>query len=368
MAVLALSGSLLAGPLSPPSGPITSTMKPLDQIEARTPITNDTCPGNSSCVFRITQPGSYYLTANLSVPASKTGIRIASPGVTIDLNGFEIIGQANSWAGIDFENQSGSYPGTVVRNGKVRNCGVSGVSLYATGTKGSIVEQIVATGNGQIGILVSDAGVLRQCSAVENGAAGIQAGTSGSSIVEHCVSVGNGGAGFSIFGQGGTVRDCSSTQNTGDGFVLGNGASISDCTARGNNSVGFFLSNGSSVRNCTSSNNGLDGIRVSNDCQVVNNHCDSNGLGGEGAGIRLTSADNHVEGNHCLDGDKGISADTVGNIIIGNRCSGNTINWYIVAGNSIGPIVVAGNNAALISGNSAAGTLGSSDPHANFTY
>ncbi|MCL4220889.1 MAG: right-handed parallel beta-helix repeat-containing protein [Phycisphaerales bacterium] len=367
-AALALSGSLQAGPLSPPSGPITSTMKPLDQVEARTPITSETCPGNSQCVFRITQPGSYYLTANITVPAPKSGIRIASPGVTIDLNGFEIIGQAGSWSGVEFENQAGSYPGTVVRNGKVRNCGGSGVHLFATGTRGTIIEQVVATGNGQVGIFVSDAGVLRHCSASQNLGGGFQAGTANNSVVEHCVAYGNDGSGFSIVGQGGLVRHCSAAENTGDGFTIGNGASIIDCIARGNDSVGIYLSNGSCVRNCTSSNNGLDGIRVSNDCQVVNNHCDNNGLGGEGAGIRLMSSDNRVEGNHCVDGDRGISAESVGNIIIGNRCSGNTVNWYIVAGNSLGPIVSAGNNAAIISGNSAPGTLGSSDPHANFTY
>lgn len=367
-AVLALSGSLLAGPLTPPSGPITSSMKTLEQVEARTPITGVTCPGDSASIFKITQPGSYYLTANLTVPVSKNGIRIAAPGVTIDLNGFEIIGQANSANGIEFADQSGAYPGTVVRNGKVRNCGGSGVALYATGTRGTIVEQVIVIGNGQLGILVSDAGVLRHCSAIQNAGGGFQAGTANNSIVEHCVAYANGGSGFAIVGQGGLVRDCSAAENAGDGFVIGNGASIIDCTARSNDSVGIFISNGSSVRRCTSSNNVLDGIRASNDCQIVSNHCDSNGFGGDGAGIRLVSGDNHVEGNHCVDADKGIAADSAGNFIAGNRCSGNTTNWYIVAGNSVGPIVAAGTNAALISGNTAAGTLGSSDSNANFTY
>ncbi len=363
-----LSVAVSAGPLTPPSGPITSTMKPLDQIEARTPITSETCPGNSACVFRITQPGSYYLTANVTVPVSKTGIRIASPGVTIDLNGFEIVGQPNSANGIAFEDQAGAYPGTVVRNGKVRNCGGGGVALYATGTRGTIVEQIVSVGNGQLGFLISDAGVLRQCSAIENAGGGFQAGTANNSIVEHCVAYANGSSGFSIVGQGGLVRDCSAAENVGDGFTIGNGASIINCTARSNESVGIFLSNGSSASGCTSSNNVLDGIRASNDCQIVNNHCDSNGFGGDGAGIRLVSADNHVEGNHCVDADKGIAADSAGNFIAGNRCSGNTTNWYIVAGNSVGPIVAAGTNAALINGNTASGTLGTSDSNANITY
>jgi hypothetical protein len=61
--------------------------------------------------------------------------------------------------------------------------------------------------------------------------------------------------------------------------------------------------------------------------------------------------------------------DASGNIIIGNTCSGNTANWRIAIGNSIGPIVVAGTNAVVINGNGPlASTLGSTDPHANFSY
>jgi hypothetical protein len=56
-------------------------MKTLDQIEARTPI--------SSAPFTINQPGSYYLTTNLTV-SSGNAITIAANGVTLDLNGFTL--------------------------------------------------------------------------------------------------------------------------------------------------------------------------------------------------------------------------------------------------------------------------------------
>ena len=46
------------GPLDPP-GPPGVTMKSLSEVEPRTPI--------SALPFTISQPGSYYLTANLSV-------------------------------------------------------------------------------------------------------------------------------------------------------------------------------------------------------------------------------------------------------------------------------------------------------------
>jgi hypothetical protein len=59
------------GSLTPPGAP-APTMKSLDQIEARTPI--------SSAPFTITQPGSYFLTTNLTV-ASGNAITIATNGV-----------------------------------------------------------------------------------------------------------------------------------------------------------------------------------------------------------------------------------------------------------------------------------------------
>jgi hypothetical protein len=40
----------------------------------------------------ITQPGSYRLMSNLSVPAGLDGIVITAPNVTIDLNGYTIAG------------------------------------------------------------------------------------------------------------------------------------------------------------------------------------------------------------------------------------------------------------------------------------
>jgi hypothetical protein len=50
--------STLAGPLDPPAGPIAPTAKPLAELEPRVAISEATTPGDGSCQFRITQPGS----------------------------------------------------------------------------------------------------------------------------------------------------------------------------------------------------------------------------------------------------------------------------------------------------------------------
>jgi hypothetical protein len=78
------------GSLTPPAGTPTPTMKTLDQIEARTPI--------SSLPYAINSPGSYYLTANLSV-STGDAIAINTNQVTLDLNGFTISSTASPASG-----------------------------------------------------------------------------------------------------------------------------------------------------------------------------------------------------------------------------------------------------------------------------
>src|SRR5580704_7915636 len=75
------------GSLTPPGAPAPS-MKSLDQIQPRTPI---------SSPVAITQPGSYYLTTNIVGAFSLT---ILTSDVTLDLNGFTITITNNS-DGID---------------------------------------------------------------------------------------------------------------------------------------------------------------------------------------------------------------------------------------------------------------------------
>src|SRR6478609_1827254 len=80
----ALNSQLLTfaqGSLTPPAGAPAPVMKSLSQIEPRTPV--------SSAPFTINQPGSYYLTTNLTI-SSGTAITIATNDVTLDLNGFAL--------------------------------------------------------------------------------------------------------------------------------------------------------------------------------------------------------------------------------------------------------------------------------------
>jgi hypothetical protein len=94
--VLTLHSALGQGALTPPGAP-APVMKSLDQIEARTIVNSANTPGDGTNLFIISQPGSYYLTANV-VPfrflggTAKNGIEITANNVTLDLNGFAMQG------------------------------------------------------------------------------------------------------------------------------------------------------------------------------------------------------------------------------------------------------------------------------------
>ena len=88
----------------------------LDQNHA---IAGGTTPGDlAGYPISINSPGSYRLSSNLTVPIGSNGIEINVDGVTIDLNGFSIIGPGvypnGTYAGIASVNQR-----IAVTNGQV---------------------------------------------------------------------------------------------------------------------------------------------------------------------------------------------------------------------------------------------------------
>jgi hypothetical protein len=88
--------SFAQGPLNLPGAPAPA-MKSLDQIEART----DVLKLAAAPPYTITQPGSYYLTGNITVSSGSAIVITAASDVSIDLNGFTIAstltGSANGY-------------------------------------------------------------------------------------------------------------------------------------------------------------------------------------------------------------------------------------------------------------------------------
>jgi len=165
--LILVAGTLIAaGPLDPPTGPISSIYKTLTEVEPRIPLNATNTPGDSDSVFKITQPGSYYLVNNISVGSGKFGIEIASDRVTVDLNGYAITGVSGSFDGVSVVGANRSM--ITVRNGLIRSMGGDGVDLLASGnstSSGHLVENLTVR-SCDAGIRI-DSGIVRQSTVSE---------------------------------------------------------------------------------------------------------------------------------------------------------------------------------------------------------
>jgi hypothetical protein len=171
-----LSTALGQGSLTPPGAP-APTMKSLDQIEARTPI--------SSLPYTISVGGSYYLTGNLTAQDNNS-IVIAASGVTLDLNGYTLysaVSLAQNGGTAILLNSGITH--VTIQNGHI----FSGVVHTALGYSGPGFGSGITGGDSDITIRhVSVSGCLY--SGISLGV-----GTSGPNVVESCVvqTVGNDG-------------------------------------------------------------------------------------------------------------------------------------------------------------------------------
>jgi hypothetical protein len=285
------------GALTPPGAP-APTMKSLDQIEARTPI--------SSLPYTITNPGSYYVTANLSGDGSD-GIDITTNDVTLDLNGFTLYGAGRA-EGINVINPAGNL---VIRNGVVDFWG--GVGVNANNAYNSQFERLCVSSN-YIGLWAGSSCIVSLCAARGNTINGIEAGNN--SVVKECIGNANGNNGGIFVGNDSTIIDCNAIGNSYYGILVGNNSVVKDGNASGNNIYGIYVGTNSAVRDCNATGNGSYGIYVGgnnsavrdcivsgngngiyvpfNNCQFVGNTCSGN----SGYGILIIGRQNRVDGNN----------------------------------------------------------------------
>ncbi len=356
------SALLVAGPINPPPGAVSSSLKTLFEVEPRTPISSTTTPGDADSMFRIDKPGSYYLLDDLAGVNAKHAIEIASSGVTLDLGGFDLVGIAGSLDGVSVTATTPRH--IVVRNGSVREWGGDGIDLGTA--EYCRVERIIATGNSGTGIARGASSLIDQCTASQN-ITGFLLGVG--STITRCIASANTSHGISA-STSATILDTTATSNALNGISAGAGATIAGCTATLNADHGIACGSAGTIRDCHTRDNQNDGIRFSDSCLVTGNHCTGNGAGvGGGAGIHATGSDNRIDANNSIGSTLGLKVDGVTNLIIRNTCSAATPpTWDIALGNHVAPINQAGSNAAAILGNNYTGSLGSTDPNANFSY
>jgi hypothetical protein len=172
--------------------------------------------------YVITSTGSYRLTSNLTVSAAATdAIDLNAPNITLDLNGFTISSTvATSANAISFP--SVVYSGTTVENGTVTGFG-RGVSVGVQ----SIVRNVHADYNSNVGIGVAANSVVQGCTANFNGNYGIVA--TGPTVISGNTANSQAGLGIGIYveanGNGSLVVGNVASLNggtEGDGIYLGN--------------------------------------------------------------------------------------------------------------------------------------------------
>ncbi len=372
----AVATSVLAqGPLTPPGTP-APTMKTLDQVEPRKEVNATNTPGDGVSVFRISAPGSYYLSANVTGVASKSGVVIAADDVSLDLNGFEVKGIAGSVSGIVL---SGTRENCLIRNGAIREWDVKGID----GGFGffAVYENLRVSDNGGIGIHVGSGSVVRSCVVSDNGSHGFQClSVSGGHtirvvVMEHCLATGNGGDGFRLTnttirdcvaelngGKGITVfsvatealtaTNCMAISNTGDGISAGVGSTLTNCTAKENGGTyGIFAGEGSTLTGCTAYSNDVEsGIRADDrstltNCTASLNTSAAADSWGISAGAQCTISNCSANGN--LNTNATPSDSTGGGILAGN--SSNIQNCTVVGNKGDG--IQIGSDSRVIGNN-----------------
>ena len=332
-------------------------MKTLDEVEARTIVNGSNTPGDASSSFIIAAPGSYYLIGNVNGAAGKHGISIRANDVTLDLNGFALVGGGIGTCGVKVPH---AQSGFCIYNGSVRGWTGGGVEAAVAVTRaeklrltengglaglsvgnGSIVQDCVATGN-VVGFRLPDRTQISDCIASENLGDGFVC-TSFVSIND-CTSSRNGGNGFAVEAGCSIIR-CTATRNlpNGLGILAGSGCTIADSTISNNGLDGISVDSGCIVRNCAVNAN-YRGIRIKNGfCSVTGNNCYAN----ESSGIEINDKSgfgNRIDGNDCS-WSKGfgifVQSGEV-NLIVRNHASFNSQGDYHLTGSAAGPIVILG--------------------------
>lgn len=304
------------GSLTPPGIP-APTMKTLDQVEARTPLAGGTSP------IVISSPGSYYLTASVTV-ASGDGITIGANNVTLDLNGFTVsttafpqnekgIFLAGTPANITILN--GFITGGVTNSGGVYNGPGFSYGIYCADTPRNVrVAGVNVAGCMLHGIYLA----------------------LGSSVVESCTVNTVGGQGIlaqsvsqSIAVNSGDTAITANTVNNSYGYSSGTGDGVSAGTANGcigssANGYGVFAFTASNCYGNSASGNGLYCVGTADGCYGVSstlrglqaktaNNCYGYSAG-SGTALVANAANNSYAENSG-DGD-GIAAT------VANNCSG----------------------------------------------
>jgi parallel beta-helix repeat protein len=245
---------------------------------------------------------------------SRIGILIESDNVTIDLNGFSLVGlgeggtTAANAAALDLDDPplttgvaSNLAPGIkieddlgdiVIRNGTIRNWGDSGI-FGDSNVRNSLFEDLILTGNDDDGISVGDGNIIKNCIARLNGEDGI------------------------FTDNHNTIINCTAEYNGRNGINALSECTVKNCTVNNNNSDGIFVNDNSRVQDCLAFANGADGIDATIDCQIVGCVANEN----DDIGIEVGSSSTLINCTANENQDRGF--DTTGTSVSFINCNAN---------------------------------------------
>jgi hypothetical protein len=292
---LLTAAAFAQGPLTPPSmadprvGPVAPldgsgnpqpTMKTLHQVEPRVPVQALA----ASAPYAISQPGSYYLTDNITV-AIGDAIVVSCNDVSLDLNGFTIKSTMTGGTSGNAISITGGRSRLSVRNGSIvssttvpaSGAPVTAGFLYGIYSDGYIMQVLVAdlkiTGMGGAGMWLDGQGIVERCTVANCGGNGIQADEIHDCIAKNCY--------------GNAIDAMSNATNcTGvsiSAFGVFTTANASGCA--GSSTTGYGLYCNGNALNCTGISGGAEGLKASESAT----NCKGES-GGEGTAGLVTKA------------------------------------------------------------------------------
>ncbi|MEY4916964.1 MAG: hypothetical protein RL616_877 [Verrucomicrobiota bacterium] len=342
-----------------PSGAPAPTMKTLAQVEPRTDIL--TLSAGLNGAYSITQPGSYFLSANLVSAPGVSGIEVKTNDVTIDLRGFALNG-AGGIRGIAVNGNN--FQRLAVRNGKITGytSGIDGAGVLGTNHSLTVedVQLVGFSGTGGKGITGGDGLQVRRCQISTfngNQGAALTAGnlaqisdclaqnnytgiaTGSNSLLRAVVARAHTTA-FGIFvGPDSQLVECEAAVNGGDGIIAGTGSRLAHCLAKKNSASGISIGANVTVANCSAlENSGQAGIYGSDNCLIRDCIANLNLGRGIQASPPASIQNCTVSGNSSrgietggyitgctasLNGDTGIYVYGLNGRVVNNQCDGN---------------------------------------------
>ena len=237
-----------------------SAAAPVHAVDGVIEINQAKVEAGSGFPFVISQPGSYRLTGNLTVDQNTTAIRIMTDNVTVDLNGFAIIGPTVC---------GGSPPVTPI---ECMPLGSGNGIVADPNTTTSTILNGTVRGMGSGGVSVVGHSRIEGVHAINNGGAGIEASVG--SVASGNTANSNGIGGIAL-GFGCTVTGNTANNNAGFGISAREGSTVIGNTMRGNQGVGLNLPGGSASGYATNvlSGNNNGGAQVSGGLQMGTNIC-----------------------------------------------------------------------------------------------